>query len=159
METPNCFVRSYILLSPVNRPCPEGFVLGKLEPQHLDYVVSQWRRDIREKSKHHLSYFDYMIRHCASAAIFWADDPTKPVSWIMQYPYGQIGHGFTHEEYRMKELMNPVIRKISKQLIADGDLPELVTPYSTAVKKHWGFLSMYKTPRLVQVAIQQSCSN
>ena len=127
METPNCFVHSYILLSPANRPCPEGLVLGKLEPQHLDYVISQWHREMREKSKHYLSYFNHMIRHCASAAIFQVVDPTKPVSWIMQYPYGQIGHGFTDEEYRMKGLVRHVVKKISKQITADGDLPELNT--------------------------------
>ena len=151
METLNCFVHSYTLLSPANRPCPEGFVLGKLKPQHLDYVVSQWHREMREKSKHHLSYFDHMIRYCASAAIFQADDPIKPVSWVMQYPYGQLGHAFTHEEYRMKGFLIPTTRNVSKQIIADGDLPELVTldnAYSTVVKNNWGFMSMYKTVQL-----------
>ena len=121
-------------------------MLGKLEPQHLDYVISQWHREMREKSKHHLSYFDHMIRHCASAAIFQVDNPTKPVSWIMQYPYGQIGHGFTDEGYRMKGLVRHVVKKISKQIIADGDLPELNTldAYSTSFKKV-GFTGMYNT--------------
>ena len=144
MEILNCFV-----LSPAHRLCPEGFVLGKLEPQHLDYVVSQWRLfEMREKSKHHLSYFDHMIQHCASAAIFRADNHTKPVSWVMQYPYGQVGHAFTHEEYRMKGLLPLTVRKVSKQIIADGDLPELLTfdnVYTTVVKEHWGFMSMYRT--------------
>ena len=140
VEIPNCFV-----LSPAHRLCPEGFVLRKLEPQHLDYVVSVWYSG---KSKHHLSYFDHMIQHCASAAIFRADDHTKPVSWVMQYPYGQIAHAFTHEEYRMKGFLPLTVRKVSKQIIADGDLPELLTldnAYSTVVKKHWGFMSMYRT--------------
>ena len=121
-------------------------MLGKLEPQHLDHVVSQWLSEMREKSKHHLSYFDHMIRYCASAAIFRADDHTKPVSWIMQYPYGQMGHGFTHEEYQMKGLVRHVVKKISKQIVADGDLPETNTldAYSTPFKKG-GFADMYKT--------------
>ena len=127
-------------------PCPEGFVLGRLEPQHLDYVVSKWHRDVKEKSKYVLSYFDHMMQHCESAAIFRADDPTKPVSWCMQYPYGQIGHGFTHEEYRKKGLASHVSREVSKKIIADGDLLEAntVDANSTILKKD-GFLDMYKT--------------
>ena len=121
-------------------------MLGKLEPQHLDYVVSQWYHDMREKSKHHLSYFDHMIRHCQSAAIFRVDDPTKPVSWEMQHPYGQIGHGFTCKKYRKKGLISHALREISKKIIADGDLPETntVDANSTALNRA-GFLDMYKT--------------
>ena len=135
-----------------NRPCPEGFVLGKLEPQHLDYVASQWYRKMREKSKHHLSYFDHMIRHCVNAAIFRADDPTKPVSFAMQYPYGQLGPAFTHEEYQKKGLMNLLARKIIKQTIADGDLPEASVVdgyYSHKIVKKVGYLATYKTMWLV----------
>ena len=64
----------------------------------------------------------------------------------MQYPYGQIGHGFTHEEYRMKGLVRHVVKKISKQIIANEDLPELNTldAYSTSFKKV-GFTDMYNT--------------
>ena len=121
---------------------------GKLEPHHLDYVVSQWHRGMREKSKHQLSYFDHMIRHCASAAIFRVDDHTKPVSFAMQYPYGQFGHGFTHEKYQKKGLMNLLVRKITKQTIADGDLPEgnVVDGYSMHnLAKRIGYLDTYKT--------------
>ena len=121
-------------------------MLGKLEPQHLDYVVSRWYRNIKEKSKYLLSYFDHMIQHCESAAIFRADDPTKPVAWLMQYPYGQIGHGFTCEEYRKKGLISHPLREISKKIIADGDLPETNTvDANSTILKRVGFLDMYKT--------------
>ena len=125
-------------------PCPEGFVLRRLEPQHLDYVVSKWYHDMREKSMYLLSYFDHMIQHCETAAIFRADDPTKPVSWSMQYPYGQMGIGFTREEYRKKGLISIPCREISKKIIAGGDLPEGNTDNPTILKRD-GFLDMYKT--------------
>ena len=89
-----------------------------------------------------------MIRHCVNAAIFRADDPTKPVSWVMQYPYGQLGHGFTHGKYQKKGLMKLLMRKISKQTIADGDLPEgnAFDGYSMCnIMKRMGFLDTYKT--------------
>ena len=57
-----------------------------------------------------------------------------------------MGHGFTHEDYQMKGLVRHVVKKISKQIVADGDLPETNTldAYSTAFKKE-GFMDMYKT--------------
>ena len=51
----------------------------------------------------------------------------------------------------MKGFLDLTIRNVSKQIIADGDLPELLTldnAYSTVVKNHWGFMSMYKTVQL-----------
>ena len=51
---------------------------------------------------HMIAKRQLQIQHCASAAIFQADDHTKPFSWVMQYRYGQIGHGVTHEGCRMK---------------------------------------------------------
>ena len=120
-------------------------MLGRLEPQHLDYVVSKWYRDVKEKSKYVLSYFDHMMQHCESAAIFRADDPTKPVSWGMQHPYGQIGHGFTHEEYRKKGFVSHALREVSKKIIADGDLPEFNFAANSTILKRDGFLDMYKT--------------
>ena len=64
----------------------------------------------------------------------------------MQYPYGQIGHGFTCKKYRKKGLMSHALREISKKIIADGDLPETntVDANSTTLNRV-GFLDMYKT--------------
>ena len=86
-----------------------------------------------------------MIQHCESSAIFRAVDPTKPVSWSMQHPCGQMDRGFTHEEYRKKGLLSHALREISKKIIADGDLPEFNAAANSTIVKRDGFLDMYKT--------------
>ena len=64
----------------------------------------------------------------------------------MQHPYGQIGHGFTHEVYQKKGLISHALREISKKIIADGDLPETNTVDANLTNlKRAGFLDMYKT--------------
>ena len=63
----------------------------------------------------------------------------------MQYPYGQIGHGFTHEEYWKKRLVSHALREVSKKIIADGDLPEFNFAANSTILKRDGFLDLYKT--------------
>ena len=131
------------------RVCPEGFavVLEKLEPQHLDHVVSQWYQDMREKCRCqcYIKYFDHIIRHCKSAVVFQAEEVMKPVAWALQYPHGQIGH-------RNMGFQNLILKKIIGEIKANGNLPELnmmdILNPSTLVKK-LGFVCMYQTTCLV----------
>ena len=125
-------------------------MLGKLEPQHLDHVVSQWYQDMKDKCRYQLymKYFDHMIRHCESAAVFPADMLTKPVVWGMQYPYGLIGHGFTHKDHRNRGFQNLVLKKLVREIKANGDLPEVNTVGDHSTLKKHGFICMYKTTLL-----------
>ena len=144
--------RSYVYLSckycfPACRPCPEGFVLGK-HKQHLDHVVSKWLSEMREKLEQ------------APPLILWSHDPTLcecchiPGWWpykasfldnaVSLWSIGPWIHPWEISNERTCEACSE--KKISKQIVADGDLPETNTldAYSTPFKKG-GFADMYKT--------------
>ena len=126
-------------------------MLGKLEPQHLDHVVSQWYQDMKDQCRYqqcYMKYFDHMIRHCESAAIFRADELVKPVAWGMQYPYGLMGHGFTHKDYRSRGFQSLVMKRLVEEIKANGDLPEVNTLGDHSTLRKLGFIYMYQTTLL-----------
>ncbi len=105
------------------RVCPSGYVLGKLEPQHSSYIDSHW--NFRRPGSD--LFMEGIIRNGETVAAFDVIDSTKPVAWVIQYPYGEIGHAYTLEEHRRKGLNIFLKRKICKEVMARGNLPAVVS--------------------------------
>ena len=132
--------RSFLL---VCSTCPEGLFIGKLQPQHLQLVLAHWHYQDQENTE---EYIGSMIKNYHNAAVFQVDDPTKPVGWVMQHPFGQLGHEYVLEEHRGKKLSLLAKREVCNQIIKDGDFPETCIVASNAVAAHLtrqaGFVDM-----------------
>lgn len=108
--------------------------MGKLKPEHAALVTAYWYPNAKaEPNTWH--YFESMIRNYYSVAAYQADDPTKPIGWIMQYPNGHLAHAYVFEEFRRKGLIALLIREICKQILRDGVFPEASTSRDNAIGK------------------------
>ena len=107
--------------------------MGKLRPQDLQLVLAHWHYRDQEKIE---EYIGSVIKNHHNAAVFHIDDPAKPVGWVMQHPFGQLGLTYVSEEHRGKKLSLLAKREVCRQIIKDGDFPESCVAASNAVSIH-----------------------
>ena len=134
----------------LTRACPEGYFLGKLEPQHTELVTSYCSWFLDTPQIRHC--FESMIKNYHNGAIFRTDNPTKPIGWVLQYPYGHLAHIYVLEEFRGKGLSMILRKKMCDWIITDGDLPQYVILKPNAITAHStkvaGFIEMFQKKSL-----------
>ena len=102
--------------------CPSGYVLGKLEPHHAEYVASHW--SYLKDWPNRVSWFEERIKKFDSAAIFSTED-NLPVSWIMRYPGREQGGLFTLEDHREKGLASVVKTSLCLSSKSNKTMPHI----------------------------------
>ena len=118
------------------RSCPKGFRLGKLEPQHAPLVVSQWIFFVDRPNSVRTAYYEHQLGHFESAALFSTEDPTTPVAWVTQHPYGCLGSTSTLEKYRKLGFLDLAAGKMLVKWQERGQTPlTYVTPGSAVAKQ------------------------
>ena len=116
--------------------CPEGYMIGRLEPHHAELVASNWTHS---RSEHKASWIRELIEKYASAAAFPIADLSQPVAWILQYGQGGIGNLYTLESHRRKGLGLAVAAALCQQVMET--YPDGVLPHCQTVE---GNVSSYK---------------
>ena len=133
---------------PLTRTCPEGYFLGRLEPQHAALVAPYWLQDTPQTRR----CFESMIKNYHNVAMFWTDNPTKPIGWMLQYPYGRIAHTYVLEEFRGKGLSLILRKAMCDRIMEDGDLPESVIVNGNLITTHLlkkaGYIEMFQEKAL-----------
>lgn len=69
---------------------------------------------------HREHYIKYSIEHYESIGLFTMEFPTIPVSFMVQFPDGQMGFGYTAPEYRGKGLYSIVKNEMCRALLLAG---------------------------------------
>ena len=93
-----------------------------------------------------------MIKNYHSVAMFRTDNPTKPIGWMLQYPYGHIAHTYVLEEFRGKGLSMILRKEMCDRIMEDGDLPESVIVSGNLIATHLlkkaGYTEMFQEKAL-----------
>ena len=102
-------------------PIPAGFILDKLQPCHLKYVVDDFtffleRQHVVEK------YLNHLIRNFCSAAVFKSDNRTKPLGWLYMSAHGGGGFHYVDKGFRGKGISNILRIELARQIIENGDI-------------------------------------
>lgn len=95
---------------------PEGFVIKKLEKKHAEFVSSYWSYFVDNK----VLYFKHLI---INFRLFCQNNPTSPIAWCLQYPFGQPGHLFVLEKYCQKGFAVLLYLHICKSIQDEGFVP------------------------------------
>ena len=102
---------------------PAGFILDKLQPCHLKYVVDDFNL-YPERGRHVVEkYLDHLIRNFCSAAVFKSDDRTKPLGWVYMTAHGGGGLHYVDKEFRGKDISNILRIELARQILENGDIP------------------------------------
>ena len=102
--------------------CPPGYTMGRLELHHSDLVRSTWT--ITQESM----WIQQKIESLKSIAIYHKESPTQPVSWLLEFPHREMGHGYTVEAHRKKGLGSLALIAFIQSLLKDcPDIPPLGT--------------------------------
>ncbi|XP_064384011.1 glycine N-acyltransferase-like isoform X1 [Halichondria panicea] len=113
--TPYHFTRSE---EPPKIECPESYFIGKLQPHHFKIVSDSW--PYYHDMPHREHYIKYSIEHYESIGLFTMEFPTIPISFMVQFPDGQMGFGYTAPEYRGKGLYSIVKNEMCRALLLAG---------------------------------------
>jgi len=93
-----------------------------------------------------------MIKNYHNVAMFRTDNPTKPIGWMLQYPYGNIAHTYVLEEFRGKGLSLILAKEMCDRIIEGGDLPESVIVNGNLIATHLlkkaGYIEMFQEKAL-----------
>ena len=93
-----------------------------------------------------------MIKNYHNVAMFRTDNPTKPIGWMLQYPYGHIAHTYVLEEFRGKGLSMILRKEMCDRIMEDGDLPESVIVSGNLIATHLlkkaGYTEMFQEKAL-----------
>lgn len=127
----------------IRRICPEGFILGKLEPHHAQYVSEYWWPMFAGKPWV-APLMEALITNYDSSAMYAADNPTVPVAWALLWPWGHLAHVHTMEAYRRKGLSTAVQRDLCNKVLANGDIP--------------GAMAVAKNEPIIRLLIKQGFS-
>ena len=74
-------------------------------------------------SSFRLSFIKHCIEKFHSVALYYNDDLSTPVSWVLQYPSLNMSHLFTLEAHRKKSLEQCVLARMCELLLEDFQIP------------------------------------
>ena len=114
-----CVITPWILQQ--YRPCPNGFVLKRLEEHHAEDLAQTWSYFDNVQAK--IVYFKNLIKHLNSVGIFSQKDPNTPIAWCVEYVYGQPAHLYVKEQFRRRGFASLMMKYICECIEAKGLMP------------------------------------
>eukprot|EP00731_Ephydatia_muelleri_P022139 Em0014g730a len=145
---------------PQKIPCPHGYVIKPLRPEHAEFISRHWR--FNDTTRKCSEKFGFIIKNFPSSAVYphtESGESPDPVGWALLYPHGHIGHLTILEEHQKKNLFKPLALDLVSNVWSEEYLPELasdnVIVVGTATKN--GFAEITKGRRLIYQLFKQRC--